>query len=323
MSFTINNVRFDDPQRCYIIAEMSGGHQQDYAVAEQLVAEAAEAGADAVKLQTFEPEDICADIPLPFGHNPEHDAWLQGLGVTRMRELFALGGFPRAWTLRLKRFAETCDIELISTPFSVDAARFLVEEIGVKAIKIASGDLTFTPLLEYAGSTGLPLLVSTGMATIEEVQQAYETIRYAKGTISRFPIGFFHCVSTYPCPADAANIRAIYEIVDAYADGYAAVGFSDHTLSYDLVPALAVAMGATLYEKHIRLADDTSSVDAPHSLPPAQFKKMVEVIRSVPSMLGDGVKRPHPLEMHDRLWARRDPSDWLRPTHEARGGRWE
>ena len=328
MPLTINNVRFDDPQRCYIIAEMSGGHQQDYDVAERLVTSAAEAGADAVKIQTFSPEDICADIPLPFGYDAKHDAWLRSLGVTRMRELFAIGGFPRAWTPGLKRHAERCGVELISTPFSVDAARWLVEEIGVKAIKIASGDLTFTPLLEYAASTGLPMLVSTGGATHEEVYESYRIIcramdqQYIQDRIdSDVSVAFFHCVSAYPCPNTAANLRAIHSVQSAC--GYFPVGFSDHTLSIDLVPALAIAMGATIYEKHIRLDGDNFSVDAHHSLTPSQFKAMVQTMANVPSILGNGKKVPHPLEMHDRLWARRDPHDWLRPTQAARQGRWE
>ena len=328
MAFTINNVRFDDPQRCYIIAEMSGGHQQDYDVAERLVAAAADAGADAVKIQTFNPEDICADIPLPFGHDAKHDAWLRSLGVTRMRELFALGGFPRAWTPGLKRHAERCGVELISTPFSVDAARWLVEEIGVKAIKIASGDLTFTPLLEYAASTGLPMLVSTGGATYREVRDAYVTIceardkKYERDRIEMsLSIAFFHCVSAYPCHELFVNLRAIADVKSAIA--YFPVGFSDHTLSIDIVPALAMACGATIYEKHIRLEDDNCSVDAQHSITPRQFKSMVEVLRLTHVILGDGVKKPHQLEMHDRIWARRDPHDWLRPMQEARQGRWE
>lgn len=324
MPFTIGSKRFDDQRRCYIIAEMSGGHQQDYDVAERLVAAAAEAGADAVKIQTFNAEDICADIPLPFGHDAKHDAWLQSLGVTRMRELFALGGFPRAWTPSLKRFAESCGVELLSTPFSVDAARWLVEEIGVKAIKIASGDLTFTPLLEYAASTGLPLFVSTGGATYQEVRTACDTIEaiWPQESDRQHALAFFHCVSAYPCPEDAANLRAIQQTKNACF--YWPTGFSDHTLSVDIVPALAIACGATIYEKHLRLDGDNHSVDAKHSLAPQQFTRMVEVIRSVPAILGDGVKQPHALERHDRAYARRDPSDWLRPIRRVREtGTWE
>ena len=311
----IDGKRLGDSQRPYIIAEASGNHHRDYATAEQLVCAAAEAGADAIKFQSFEASDICADVPILTGYDAAHDAWIQSLGVTRLRELFALGGLPRAWHAPLKALAEQQDIAFLSTPFSVDAARFLVEEVGVPALKIASGDLTFAPLLAYAASTRLPVILSTGGATFSEIQEAYHLFYHAL-----WPPVFMHCVSAYPCEDVWTNLRAIKTIRDRFSW---LCGFSDHTLSTDLVPALAVAMGATVIEKHLRLADDTTSVDAAHSLTPSQFRQMVDVIRIVPAILGDGVKTPHATEMHDRKWARRSPVDWLRPTEEARAGHWE
>lgn len=317
MTLAINGVRLDDSQRCYIIAEAAGSHHQDYATAEALVQAAAAAGADAVKFQTFTAEEICADVPILFGHDAAHDAWCQRQGVTRLRDLFSKGGLPRAWHGPLQRLAASLGLAFLSTPFSVDAARFLVAEVGVQALKIASGDLTFTPLLAYAASSGLPVLLSTGGATYAEVQQARDFLDTSSG-FAVAGLVLMHCVSVYPCAEALANLAALTRMQTLGE----AVGFSDHTLSDDLVPALAVAHGVTVYEKHIRLATDTSSIDAGHSLTPAQFQRMVEVIRRVPVILGVGVKQPHIAEMHDRLWARRG-SDGLRPTDAARQGRWE
>ena len=326
MSLSINGVPIDDPLRPYVIAEMSGNHNQDYAQAERLVVAAAEAGADAIKVQTFTPEEICADIPLPFGHSPEHDAWLRSLGVTGMRELFAKGGFPRQWHVKLKRFAERQGIEFLSTPFSPNALNFLVYEVGVHAIKIASGDLTNTPLLVAAAESQLPILLSTGGATDDEIYAAvtsglpmFEALRAGR-------IAILHCVSIYPCPEMEVNLRAIESIrsrVKSHERASVVMGFSDHTLSVDRVPGLAIAAGATFIEKHIRLEDDTTSIDAAHSLTPGQFATMVIYVQEVALICGHGRKEPQPGELHDRLWGRRDPSDWLRPTMAAREGRWE
>jgi len=314
----INGVPLDDPKKAYIIAEMSGNHNQDLKQARALVQAAAISGANAIKAQTFVASEICADVPILFGHDAQHDAWCKSLGVTRMRELFQKGGLPREWHKDLKQEAEDLGIEFLSTPFSVDAAKFLVEEIGVRALKIASGDLTFSPLLRYAASTSLPILLSTGGATREEIAMVLsDELDDAYGD-DRLVV--FHCVSIYPCPDIASNIAALRDI-RRIGQGFA-LGFSDHTLSTDLIPALAMSFGASCFEKHIRLASDTGSVDVAHSLDPNQFHRYVETIRTVPYILGDGIKKPQPLEAHDRLWARRSPVDNKRPTEEARQGAW-
>ncbi len=318
----INGKRIDDPKNAYVIAEASGNHNQNLQQARALVQAAATAGASACKFQTFTASEICADVPILFGHDAQHDAWVKKLGVSRMRQLFSKGGLPREWHKDLKREAEDLGIEFLSTPFSIDAAKFLVEEIGVRALKIASGDLTFTPLLQYAASTGLPLLVSTGGATMDEVDTALRVcIQEWRSHPDIYPsedIVLMHCVSIYPCPDIMTNLLAIRTMEKRFG----AVGFSDHTLSTDLIPALAVSLGASCFEKHLRLSTDTESVDVSHSLDPEQFHRYVETLRTVPYILGDGIKKPHPREAHDRLWARRDTSDWLRPTRDAREGFW-
>lgn len=314
----IDGLTIDDPTRPWVIAEASGNHGQDYAQAEALVLAAAKAGADAVKFQLFTAEDICVDVPILFGYNDAHDAWCTHLGVTRLRELFQLGGLPRAWCAPLKALAERVGLSWICTPFSVDAARFLVEEIGVPALKIASGDLTFTPLLDYATSTGLPLIVSTGGATLAECQAALEGPLVDAWADEHMVM--LHCVSAYPADAAMMNLRCL-QTMRTLLD--VSVGLSDHTLSTNMIPALAVAMGCCVYEKHLVLDKTSQGVDASHSVDPDDFHHMVQVIRDTPPILGDGLKVPHPQEKHDRMWARRSPSDWLRPTEDARNGRWE
>ena len=304
-----------DPTCPYVLAEASGNHNQDLQQARLLVQAAAASGANGIKFQTFTSEEICADVPILFGHDPVHDAWCQRLGVTRIRELFSKGGLPRAWHKDLKQEAEDLGIDFLSTPFSVDAAKFLVEDLGVRALKIASGDLTFVPLHQYAASTNLPVIISTGGATLDEID---ETLEYYYGSLNQ-PI-VLHCRSIYPCDQrllDLACLKTFRKEFDVE------VGLSDHTLSTDLVPAMAVAFGAVLFEKHLRLATDTSSVDVSHSLDPEQFRRYVDTIRICCAIRGNGYKDPHPLELHDLVWARRDPSDWKRPVQRGREGEWE
>lgn len=309
----------------YVIAEASANHCGDVSTATGLVRAAAAAGADAVKFQTFTTEEICADVPILFGHAARHDSWCRRLGVTRMRDLFAKGGLPRAWHAPLKRLACDLGVEFLSTPFSVDAARFLVEEVGVPALKIASGDLTFGPLLEYANGTGLPVLLSTGGAYLWEVEAAAFGPLFPALRANRLCL--LHCVSIYPCPDDEANVAALHAMSRLYheADGrfyYPRLGYSDHTLSVDTVPLLALGAGARVFEKHLRLAAQGGGVDADHSLDEAAFAAYVQAIRDGLASLGHGEKRPQPGEMHDRLWARRAPIDWKRPTEAARAGCW-
>ena len=305
-----------DPQAPYIIAEASGNHAQDRQQARLLVQAAAAAGANAIKYQTFTAEEICADVPILFGHDAAHDAWCQSLGVTRLRQLFAKGGLPRAWHRELQQEARGQGIEFLSTPFSVDAAKFLVEEVGVPALKIASGDLTFEPLHQYADSIGLPVIISTGGATMDEIWGMSEA--YGHDVWCNY-VALLHCVSVYPCDQRILNLAALPVMREHFN---VPIGFSDHTLSTDLVPAMAVALGATIFEKHLRLATDTSSVDVAHSLDPEGFTRYVDTIRTCCQIQGNGIKTPHRLEAHDQLWARRDPSDWLRPTQGAREGAW-
>ena len=133
-------------------------------------------------------------------------------------------------------------------------------------------------------------------------------------------LSLLHCTSSYPLRRADANLRAIATLGAAFPA--CVVGYSDHTIDCLVIPALAVAQGACLYEKHFRLADGLASPDTDHSLDPDEFACMVKILRGVSEWLGDGVKRPQTSEAHDVLWTRRSPQDWHRPTDAARSGRW-
>jgi len=319
MPLTMQGVALDNPARPYVIAEAGGNHQHDVATARRLIRAAARAGADAIKFQTFTAAEIAAPgMAVPRGHDAAHDAWLERLGVRELRDLFRHGGLPRAWHKDLQRLATDHGLAFLSTPFSLDAARFLVEELGVPALKIASGDLTFTPLLEYANRSGLPVLLSTGGATADEVDAAVTGPLF--GAYQQRHLVLLHCRSVYPCPAEDAGLAVLRAWRWAYPN--VALGWSDHTLSVDVVPALAVAAGCSVVEKHLRCAGDQTSVDAAHALDPRAFAQMVQTVRQVHAIYGSPEKAPLAAERHDRLYARRDPLDWLRPVQAAREGRW-
>lgn len=314
-----------DPTYTFVIAEIAGNHSRDLNKAITCIESAAQAGADAVKFQTFTAGEIAAEgIVIPRGHNLDHDAWLDSHGVKSMRQLFEKGGLPREWHQELKNVAGANGVEFISTPFSVDAAKFLVEEIGVRILKIASGDLTYTPLLEYAASTDCEIIISTAGAYLSEVGSVIHNElqpRFRGGDGPIYGVSVLQCVSQYPCPERDAGLDVIRTYKSVLPEG-ANVGYSDHTLDF-LVPCIAVAMGATIIEKHFKLAHDKSSIDVEHSMDQYDFSEMVSYIRDIPFIVEPKIKQPLPAELHDRVWARRDPSDWLRPTRPGRLGYWE
>lgn len=300
----------------FIIAEAGSNHCGVYDKAVNMVVEAAKAGADAIKFQTFSPEEIAANnVLVPRGTDLEHDKWLDSHKVKYLRDLFH-SGLPREWHKELKHIAADNNIEFISTPFSVDAAKFLIEEIGVSTMKIASGDITFKPLLEYVNKNIIRVILSTGCSYFLEVEQA---VNLLSNIYKRDMLSILHCVSVYPCDKHEVNLNSIHLLNRHFK--IANIGFSDHTTSISSIPVLAVAAGAQIIEKHFNI--DENGIDNPHSITPQMFKEMVNSIRDTEKIMGDFVKKPHKKEMHDRLWARRSETDWLRPTEEARLGMWE
>lgn len=265
---------------CYVIAEVGSNHDGKLEQALELVDAAARAGADAVKFQSFIPEEIAS---------PTQEK-LYGFFATPGRAL------PATWWGALRRRADQHGVHLLSTPFDLGSATQLQRD-GVPALKVSSGDLTYLTLLEHIGRLGCPAILSTGMATMDEVATACQVFR---GTGNQALI-LLQCVSNYPASFADANIRAMLSMGQQFGTP---VGYSDHAPGWTVILG-AVALGASVIEKHITLSRRLVGPDHPHSLEPAEFAQMARDIRHLQAALGDGVKRPAADEIAERVWARR------------------
>jgi sialic acid synthase SpsE len=244
-----------------------------------------------VKFQTFDPERLAA----PGAATAEYQRAGRGDALDQ-RALLAPLALPRtAWT-ELKSHAGQRGIAFLSSPFD-EASADLLDDLGVPAFKVASGELTNDPFLQYLARKGRPLLVSTGMADMREVADALDVIREA-GDV---PVALFHCVSSYPARAADANLKAMGSLRAAF---HRQTGWSDHSPGIEL-PVAAVALGASLIEKHLTLDRTMPGPDHMASLDPAAFGPMVVAIRSVESALGSGLKSPTASEAETALVARR------------------
>ncbi|MEA2479172.1 MAG: N,N-diacetyllegionaminate synthase [Thermoleophilaceae bacterium] len=274
----------------YVIAEAGVNHDGDVDRALALVDAAAAAGADAVKFQTFDPAALASDgAPLAEYQQGRVEAESQRAMLDRL----ALGEDDFR---RLAGHARDRGVAFLSTPFDEGSAE-LLERLGVPAFKVGSGELTNLPLLASLARRGRPLLVSTGMATIDEVGAAVRAVREAGSP----PLVLLHCLSAYPAPADQANLRAIGTLREAFG---VPVGWSDHCL--ELEPTLAaVALGAVVVERHLTLDRTAAGPDHSMSSEPPELAELIRRIRVVEAALGDGVKRPQQAELDTRAVARR------------------
>ena len=264
----------DLDERVLVVAEIGNNHEGDRALAERLVMIAAEAGADAVKFQTY----CTGEFVSP--HDRERYERLERFRLGE-REFEHLAGV-----------AERAGLLFLSTPLDLRSAAFLRDL--VDAYKVASSDNTFVPLLEAVAETGLPVIVSTGLATLAEVACARETIQRVWKRCGVEPgLALLHCVSAYPTPAHEANLAAIATLRDAFGHP---VGYSDHTLGIEAA-VLAVAVGARIVEKHVTIDKAYSSFcDHRLSAEPSELAELVRRVRDVEAMLGDGVRAPRACE---------------------------
>ena len=267
-----------------LIAEIGNNHEGSVALAEELIGLAHEAGADAVKLQTFVPE-----------------LYVTSRDADRMAMLkrFAL---PFDETIRLVKTAEESGIHVFSTPFDV----LSVEKLGrvTRTFKVSSGDITFKDLLSAIGRQRTDTIISTGASHLTEVEAAVDTVTSFWTEPGTQPaLGVLHCVSAYPADASAVNLRAITTLKNRFP--FASVGFSDHTLGID-VPILAVAAGASIIEKHFTIDKEYSSFrDHTLSAEPQELRELRKRIDDVFEQLGSGEKVPHPSELNTRKLIRR------------------
>jgi N-acetylneuraminate synthase/N,N'-diacetyllegionaminate synthase len=280
--------------RVLIIAEAGVNHNGDLEIAKRLIAEAAEAGADAVKFQTFRADEVAS----PQAATAEYQ--IRNLRSFRQRpsqrDVLCRLELDRSAHFALATCAKDNGILFLSSPFDWKSAD-LLEEVGVPLFKLGSGELTNIPLLRHVGRKRKPVILSTGMATLEEVGQAVRVLQ-AEGNDD---IVLMHCVTQYPAPAAQINLRAMQTMAATF---HLPVGYSDHTEGSEIAFA-AAALGACCIEKHFTLSRAMEGPDHLASAEPCELKAMVTGIRCIESALGDGVKRPAPGEMPNRLLVRR------------------
>jgi N-acetylneuraminate synthase len=273
-----------------VIAEVGVNHDGDVATAIELVDAAAEAGAEAVKFQTFDAAALATPAAELAAYQRERGS--EAAGQREMLERLELA--PEEFGA----IAEHCrerGVLFLSTPFDLGSAALLAE-LGVPAFKVGSGELTNLPFLRRLSDYGLPLLVSTGMATLEEVGAAVEAIAHGDAALV-----LLHCVSSYPAPPEEANLRALATLRHAFG---VPVGYSDHCLGPEVTLA-AVACDACVVERHLTLDRGRPGPDHAMSLEPDELAELVARIRSVEASLGSGEKVPQPSEAETRIVARR------------------
>jgi len=257
----------------YIIAEMSANHGQSYDEAVKIIHAAKEAGADAIKLQTYTPDTMTIDCNNEYFRVGKGTIW-EG---RNLYDLYKEAYTPWEWQPKLKEIANNLGMDLFSTPFDDTAVEFL-EKMGVPAYKIASFELVDIPLIQRVAKTGKPIIMSTGMATLAEIDEAVQTARDAGCK----ELALLKCTSGYPADPEEMNLRTIPHMAEAFS---LPVGLSDHTLSI-AVPVAAVALGACIVEKHFTLSRAVPGPDSAFSLEPHEFKAMVEAIRATEKALG-------------------------------------
>ena len=260
-------------QPVYIIAELSANHHHDFDRAARLIGVAKDAGADAIKLQTYTPDTITI-------RSDRSEFRIGGGTLWDGRSLYELYGeafTPWEWQPKLKRMANDAGLALFSSPFDATAVDFL-EEMDVPAYKVASFELVDIPLIRKMARTGKPLIMSTGMATSEEIEEALAAAREESAT----DIALLKCTSAYPSPADEMNLRTIPELARKFG---VPAGLSDHTVGI-AVPVAAVALGACIIEKHLTLSRSDQGPDSAFSLEPDEFRAMVDAVRFAEKALG-------------------------------------
>jgi pseudaminic acid synthase len=275
----------------YVIAEAGSNHDRNLDQARRLIDVAAAAGADAVKFQTFASDRIVAETTL-------RAKYLDDLlpPDKSMSDLFRELELPREWHAELFRHATDAGIDFLSTPFDHEAVD-LLDDLGVKAFKVASYELWHLPLIRDVASRGKPIICSTGMADLADVQDAVDTV----AATGNDQLILLHCVVNYPPPFHDLNLRAIETLRTAF---HVPVGYSDHSPGLT-APIVATALGASVIEKHFTLSRDLPGPDHRFAIEPDELTAMVRAIRDAHDALGTGVKRMAPAEADLYVTARR------------------
>jgi N,N'-diacetyllegionaminate synthase len=291
MKVKIANRTIGEGEPCFVIAEAGVNHNGDVSLAKRLIDVARGAGADAVKFQTFKTEQLVSKSAEKAAYQKETtDARESQFEMIKKLELSK----RQHW--ELGRYADRRDIMFLSTPYDKGSVDLLVE-MGVPALKISSADITNHPLLSYAAAKGLPIILSTGMSTLGEVEEAVGVIT----NTGNEKLVLLHCAFNYPAKLQDLNLRAMITLRQSF--GFP-VGYSDHTMGIE-VSLAAVALGATVIEKHFTLDRNLPGPDHRASLEPAELNEMVTRIRNIERALGSPLKRPCGAEVPNRAICRR------------------
>ena len=275
-NFDIGTNKIGKGAPCYIIAEAGSNHNRDLEIAFQLIDAAAEAGANAVKFQTFSADTIASKVESEITR-------IDFAGAKSLHELYKKAELPREWLRELFEYARDKQIVFLSTPFDEQAVEEL-DAIGVGAFKIASFEINHFPLLTKVAQTGKPVLLSTGAATLCDIEEALQVLTAA----GCHQIALFHCGLGYPMDPAQVNLKAMETLHHAFR---CPVGYSDHTTGIT-VPIAVAARGGRLVEKHFTLSRGLDGPDHAFALEPKELLQMVTEIRLVERALGSSIKGP-------------------------------
>lgn len=263
--------------RTYIIAEMSANHCGDKELAKKIIRSAKECGADALKVQTYTADTITINCQNEeFQIRDEKSLW----NGDNLYSLYQKAYTPWEWQSELKQYADDIGIDFFSTPFDFSAVDFL-ESINVPCYKIASFEAMDYPLIKYAAKFGKPMIISTGVSSLDEIQGAVDACK----SVGNSDITLLKCTSAYPAQLEDMNIITIKDMLERFSQQGVKVGLSDHSMSN--IPAVtAVALGAVVVEKHFTLDRTLGGADAAFSLEPDEFKSLVRAVRDAEKVLG-------------------------------------
>lgn len=262
--------------KTYIIAEMSANHCGDIELAKKIIFKAKEIGADAVKVQTYTADTITIDCNDEIFKTHSDGLWA---GQT-LYQLYKKAYTPWEWQGELKKYADEVGIDFFSTPFDYTAVDFL-ESINVPMYKIASFEAMDYPLIKYAAKFGKPMIISTGVSSLEEIQGAIDACK----SVGNDKITLLKCTSAYPAQLKDMNILTIKDMIERFSSQGVKVGLSDHSMSI-IPPVAAVALGAKVVEKHFTLDRNLGGADSGFSLNVEEFEQMVKAVRDVENSLG-------------------------------------
>ena len=286
----IGNKLLGKGHNCYIIAEIGSNFDGNFSKAKKLIKIAKECGADAAKFQNFKTEELLSkkgfEKKKAFQSKWKKSVW----GVYQEAEL------PRTWHKKLSDYAKKIGIDFFTSPWDFEAVDLLIE-CNAPAVKVGSGDITYHEILKKIAATKKPIFLSTGASTMKEIEKAIKVIKAAGNK----KIILMHSVTQYPSPIEDANVNVIKSLRDNFNLN---VGYSDHTLG-TLVPLASVALGAVVIEKHFSLNPKSNGPDHPHSMDPKSFCKMINDIRILEKILGDGIKKVEKSEKVTRIYQRR------------------